>query len=519
MKKLLSIVLTLSLVLCLFGCGAEDEEKMEDSINSESTNEEYAEAESEEVTVDGESVKAEYLSEDIPDEVRYIYFRNCVINQYYYYDLDEESIYEYTVYGIASNDYYLEMAKKEGFVASEDITKEVNDEISYERQWADENGTDFEAYLQQNFGKAMTSEYLTKLLYRSYYVAEFIEYMESKIEITDEEIEDYYDENSYDISNVDIRLFGFDIDYFGRDEAVSLAQEMCDRITDEQSFVDLAYEYCAEQDKYTFMNDSATIAKAIKYGAVENNLGKDLADWLFSYDRSYGDKGIYTADNYVYVIYVLNTAYRIEDPLVDARHLLISFDEIANECDDTIDTAWDYSREVSSITASDGTKITNEGTGYSIELVEESYNRAYSIYEEYLSGKKTEDSFAELAEKYSDDTGSIGEHTLGGGLYEGIEKGVMVAPFEEWVYDEARKAGDVEIIMTEYGWHIMYFVRHHDEPFWKTEVRENLSEGKLELLLEEQEEEIADLIEEYTDKFPADEYVEKIDIILEGTAE
>ncbi len=74
----------------------------------------------------------------------------------------------------------------------------------------------------------------------------------------------------------------------------------------------------------------------------------------------------------------------------------------------------------------------------------------------------TEERFAELAKKYTDDRGS--EYL--GGLYENIEKGEMVEEFEEWCYDTSRKAGDVDIIKTDYGYHIIYFIGD-GLPAWK----------------------------------------------------
>ena len=42
----------------------------------------------------------------------------------------------------------------------------------------------------------------------------------------------------------------------------------------------------------------------------------------------------------------------------------------------------------------------------------------------------------------------------------------MVEAFENWVYDEDRKAGDVDIVETEYGQHIMYFVGDGDAAWY-----------------------------------------------------
>ncbi len=257
-----------------------------------------------------------------------------------------------------------------------------------------------------------------------------------------------------------------------------LAQEMLDKITDEDSFIELAREYCSEEDKATFADDTATLAKNIKKSIVESQIGKDLAEWLYSNDRVNGEKTVYTTDDYVYVIYIIKPAYREEQPLVDARHILVSFDEMAKTLKDTegnkIDTEKKDDVKVTSKKTSDGNKISNEGTGYSIELVNAAYDKTKEIYDKYMSGDKTEDAFAALAEEYSNDTGSVGEETLGGGLYESIEKGKMVAPFENWIYSKDRKAGDVDIIMTNYGWHIMYFVKQHEEPAWKASARETL---------------------------------------------
>ena len=79
-------------------------------------------------------------------------------------------------------------------------------------------------------------------------------------------------------------------------------------------------------------------------------------------------------------------------------------------------------------------------------------NKAVQIYDEWLSGDNTEDSFAELAKKYTDD--SNGEQ---GGMYENIYRGQMVTKFNDWCFDENRKAGDSAILNTEYGWHVMYY--------------------------------------------------------------
>lgn len=302
-----------------------------------------------------------------------------------------------------------------------------------------------------------------------------------------------------------------------------LCEEMLAKVTDEDSFVELAKEYCAEADKATFENDGATNAIGLKKSTISNNIGSDLADWLFSEERSAGDKRTYITDKYAYVILMKGPAYRNETPLVNARHILVSFDNVKNELEaaaaaeeeETLEgieeitdeapeaaapeaaaeeTTAEAAEETTAESAADGTEETAaetadtaevdtnaEGTGYSAEVVLEAYKKAKDIYNEYMDGEKTEEAFAALAEKYSADTASLSSAenaTTEGGLYENITKGSMVEEFENWVYDEARQPGDVEVIKTSYGYHVMYFVSTNEEAEWISSIRSDISSEK-----------------------------------------
>ena len=41
----------------------------------------------------------------------------------------------------------------------------------------------------------------------------------------------------------------------------------------------------------------------------------------------------------------------------------------------------------------------------------------------------------------------------------------MEEAFEDWCFDESRKAGDVGIVETSYGYHVMYFVETQEETY------------------------------------------------------
>ena len=82
---------------------------------------------------------------------------------------------------------------------------------------------------------------------------------------------------------------------------------------------------------------------------------------------------------------------------------------------------------------------------------------AQRIYDLWLAGDRSEESFHTLAQEYSVD-GSAST----GGLYTEVAEGDMVPAFNDWCFDEARVTGDHGLVKTEYGYHIMYFVRSRD---------------------------------------------------------
>ncbi len=353
-------------------------------------------------------------------------------------------------------------AKDEGMTLDDKHRKQLEDDISYMKTQADTVGAEsLNAYLQETFGTELVTEESLRAYLKMFYLS--AQYQEQKMDaayasVTEQMIRDKMADTT-DYYTVDLRLFGMP----NGDGAEEKAEEMLSRITDEASFAGLCREYCTEDQRGAFEDDDASLAIHIYRSTVAMNVGEDLAEWLFSAERSVGDKRVYANADVVYVVMIKQTAYLDQDPLASARHILVSFSGIEEEDAGTEETVTDL----------DGNEITADGTRYPVETVRGAYLKAKAIYDEYMSGSKTEDAFAALADQYSDDTASTSDNTdsEGGGLYTDIEKGMMVVPFEEWVYDASRKPGDVGIVKTAYGWHIMYYVGRHDEPVWKESVR------------------------------------------------
>ena len=98
-------------------------------------------------------------------------------------------------------------------------------------------------------------------------------------------------------------------------------------------------------------------------------------------------------------------------------------------------------------------------TTYSEDEWATALSEAERILKQWQDGEATEESFAVLANTYSEDGGS----NTTGGLYEDVHIDSNYVPeFKNWAIDVARKSGDVEIVRTTHGYHIMYFVSGED---------------------------------------------------------
>ena len=131
-------------------------------------------------------------------------------------------------------------------------------------------------------------------------------------------------------------------------------------------------------------------------------------------------------------------------PLANVRHLLVEF--------------------------KNGTTDANGNTVYSKEDKAAAKATATELFETWSKGDKTEESFIALVKEHSEDTSAED-----GGLFEDITPASnYVANFLNWSIAPERKAGDAEVIETEYGYHIMYYVGDSDMTYRDYMIRADL---------------------------------------------
>lgn len=351
---------------------------------------------------------------------------------------------------------YYNEAIKAGYELTDDEKTEINETIESYRSSAAENNYSLNAYLRQTFGAGFTEKIFKNQLEMEKIAQRFNEdkAAELKEAVIDEDIKAEYAENRKDYDYADVRYFAFNFSTLTAEEGetddelaarqekanselTAKAKSIYDSLTDVKSFSSAITAYKNEGSETPSDTDFTTLSENTTYSSLTAATSEETADWAFDVARKAGDKSMITGEKAIYIIYVITPIHEMNS--VSVRHCLVEFD------------------------AEDSSNVTDEEKS-------EAKVQAEALYQDWLAGEKTEESFSEMAKESSEDTGSQED----GGLYANIRiSDSYVQAFKDWSFDPARKAGDTEIIETEYGYHIMYFVSDNtDDPDWYNTIKE-----------------------------------------------
>ena len=188
------------------------------------------------------------------------------------------------------------------------------------------------------------------------------------------------------------------------------------------------------------INAGTTAVSTAYDNTLYSNVSGTYADWITDSSRVAGDMEVFasTSGDTVSGYYVIFFKEATDNafPLVNVRHILISYQHDHSESEEHDHTSASYTDEEKAAAKA----------------------AAEDVLAQWEAGDKTEESFAALVADNSTDTGSVEN----GGLYEDIYPGQMVPAFNDWCFDSSRKSGDTGIVETEYGYHVMYFAGNSD---------------------------------------------------------
>ena len=433
------------------------------------------------VTIDGENYTAA--------ETQYYYINNyqSFVSDYYYYlsyfGLDTSKSLKdqecaMTDDGSSWYDYFLDQATKQ-MAAIQSLCAAAEEEGM---KWDDSMQADFDAaleslqsstdsynasqgtnlqakgYLQLIYGKLVNMATYEKLVKNAILAQHYADAYQATLTYTADQLDAEYAENSnrYDYVNYEM------ISISGKAASTTDADGNTVAPTEEESAAALESAKALADSLYAQYQAGGILSKLAETDDKANYSANDkasysdstLMNWLFDESRQANDSAVLFDENTSsYYVVRFNERYRDETKTVDVRHILIQVDE---------------------------TGLDSESDSYDAELQarkDEAKAKADEIFAQWKNGGATEDSFAALANEYSEDPGSNST----GGLYEQVTKGSMVDAFDAWCFDDARKSGDADVVYAERtnsgsdykGYHIIYYVGD-DLPVWQVTVTNTL---------------------------------------------
>ena len=329
-------------------------------------------------------------------------------------------------------------AKAAGFTY--DTTDEYNTFKETIKTSAAAAGVSDKEYVRSIYGSYATMGRIEEYVKNDMVMNAYYQKLQEDNAPSDDEIQSYYEENKATYDSVDYRLTTIEADL--PTEPTELADPVEETAADTTGTTDGTAATDSTQDT-AYQPSDAEIAKAMEDAKVladdaEQTVAKDgeahenekkssvnylISDWLFDDARKAGDTTVITNDNsHCYYVVAFEKRYLDETPSADVRVIIPTEDKTGEE-----------------------------------------------ILEEWKNGAATEDSFAELCKKYTQDTSAVEN----GGLFEQVTKTGMSEELSNWIFDSSRQAGDTVAITVSDSTYVLYYIGQ-DQPEWKINIKNTL---------------------------------------------
>ena len=329
-------------------------------------------------------------------------------------------------------------AKAAGFTY--DTTDEYNTFKETIKTSAAAAGVSDKEYVRSIYGSYATMGRIEEYVKNDMVMNAYYQKLQEDNAPSDDEVQSYYEENKATYDSVDYRLTTIEADL--PTEPTELADPVEETAADTTGTTDGTAATDSTQDT-AYQPSDAEIAKAMEDAKVladdaEQTVAKDgeahenekkssvnylISDWLFDDARKAGDTTVITNDNsHCYYVVAFEKRYLDETPSADVRVIIPTEDKTGEE-----------------------------------------------ILEEWKNGAATEDSFAELCKKYTQDTSAVEN----GGLFEQVTKTGMTEELSNWIFDNSRQAGDTVAITVSDTTYVLYYIGQ-DQPEWKINIKNTL---------------------------------------------
>ena len=339
----------------------------------------------------------------------------------------------------------LQEGQKAGFTVDEAKQKEaVDSTIAQIKMIASYYGYSAAKYIEAMYGDGMDEATLRECLEKDYYVSEYASHVYEGIEVSDEEAEEYKKENLAAFTTFDGRVYTYSFkadDEESKADALNKANALVAAATSSEAFEQFVQgqlvaekDESEEEDKETEVKDITAIN-----GAYVSSYAEDVQEWLLSEERVAGDVEYFEGTNKYTVVYYDSTDLK-DYNLRDTEIALVTYETVEDD----------------KKTEADESEVNEKNKADALA-------DAQAFLDEFKAGEQTAEAFNALGKAKSEGEDAIlaGANTVDGMTNEGNNSEI-----EEWLFDEARQVGDVEIIDTKDGYYIVYYAAEN-EPFWK----------------------------------------------------
>lgn len=321
-----------------------------------------------------------------------------------------------------------DMAKAEGWKLTDEQYAEIEASIdSLKTSAANQNYTDYRAYIRALYGKGITENRLRSLLEKSYNATYYSEYLGNKWmdAYTEDELADYYagihkdydlyTYMSYFVSGSADEETGVDAET-AMNEARRITEEVA-AAHDRESFMEAIYRTAPEGSEEDFADESAFLNRLVSASSISN---PEWKDWLTDDARTGGDTQVFTVEGSGCYVFLFLERSENDYAMANFRGI-------------TVDAALD------------------ETTGAVSEATRAEAQKTVDAILAAFEEEPTEEKFAELADQY--DVSGL----MNGGLYENTVLGQLACEeAEAYVFGEEAKPGQVRTFYDNGRYYIVY---------------------------------------------------------------
>lgn len=343
---------------------------------------------------------------------------------------------------IASNKALRDKMNEAGFTY--DTTGEYAEYEEAIKEAAAAAGVTEKVYIQQLYGTYATASRVKDFVTETMKLGAYYEQVSEEKAPSEADVQAYYEEHTEDYDSVDYRIITINAELPTEPtDLADPAEETEGTEGTEGSGTDTAYKPSEAEIEFAMgeakEKADAALENIIRLGDLQENVKRSavasqLRDWLFDSERKAGDTAVIeNSTSHLYYAVEFEGRSLDQTPTADARIITVSADSAVS---------------------------------------------ADTILEEWKNGAATEDSFAELADKY----GSYTE----GGLREGLAAENVADALADWIFDSARVSGETTAILGGEGEssYVVYYVGTNS-PAWFLDIENTLLTERMNAYMEE----------------------------------